>query len=326
MQYTKLGHTGLEVSRICLGTMGFGQPGRWIHDWVIDEDASREVMRTALDAGINFFDTADVYSLGGSEEILGKHLKQMANRDEIVLATKVHGTMHEGPNGHGLSRKHIMSAIDASLTRLGTDYVDLYIIHRWDYDTPIEETMEALNDVVRSGKARYIGASAMFAWQFLEALHVSEKHGWSRFISMQNHYNLLYREEEREMLPLCRAKGIGVTPYSPLAAGRLARDWNSSSQRAESDVIAKQKYDSTQDTDRKIVDAVGLVAEQRSVPRAQVALAWLLSRDPVAAPLIGGTKPEHITSALPALELELTADECAALEEHYVPHQVVGAS
>ncbi|GAB2490657.1 aldo/keto reductase [Luteococcus sediminum] len=326
MEYTKLGRSGLEVSRLCLGTMGFGTPGEWIHDWVIDEQASREVVKTALDAGINFFDTADVYSQGGSERILGKHLKDMARRDEIVLATKVNGRMHEGPNGEGLSRKHIMSAIDASLERLGTDYVDLYIIHRWDYTTPIEETMEALNDVVRSGKARYIGASAMFAWQFLEALHVSEKHGWSKFISMQDHYNLLYREEEREMLPLCRAKGIGVTPYSPLAAGRLARDWDSTSERAKSDFVARQKYDATEQTDRRIVDAMGQVAEAHGVPRAQVALAWLLAQEPVASPLIGATRTSHITSALPALELELSDDDKALLEEHYVPHAVVGAA
>ncbi len=326
MEYTKLGHTGLDVSRFCLGTMGFGIPGHWIHDWVIGEDESRAVVKTALDAGINFFDTANVYSQGDSEEILGKHLRELANRDDIVLATKVHGHMRKAPNGGGLSRKHIMAEIDASLKRLGTDYVDLYIIHRWDYATPIEETMEALNDVVRAGKARYIGASAMFAWQFLEALHVSESHGWAKFISMQNHYNLLYREEEREMLPLCRAKGIGVTPYSPLAAGRLARDWNSTSKRAESDFIAKQKYDSTAEQDKAIVDAVGRIAEERGVTRAQVALAWLLAQEPVCSPLIGATKPEHITSALPALEIKLTADECAALEADYVPHAVVGAS
>lgn len=325
MEYVKLGSTGLDVSRLCLGTMGFGDPERWIHQWVLEEDAARPVIKHALDAGINFFDTANVYSIGRSEEILGKALVDYAKRDEIVLATKVHGRMHEGPNGAGLSRKAILAEVEASLQRLGTDYIDLYIIHRWDYSVPIEETMQALNDVVRSGKVRYIGASAMFAWQFLQAQHVAEVNGWTKFISMQNHYNLLYREEEREMMPLLRATGVASTPYSPLAAGRLTRDWDADTERARTDATAKAKYDSTESTDRAIVEQVAKIAEQRAVPRVHVALAWLLSKEPVVSPLIGATKNSHIDSALGALELELTADEIAALEAPYVPHEVVGA-
>lgn len=325
MEYVKLGSSGLEVSRLCLGTMGFGDPHRWIHPWVLEEEASRPVIKHALDAGITFFDTANVYSLGRSEEILGKALVDYATRDEIVLATKVHGRMHEGPNGGGLSRKAILSEVEKSLQRLGTDYIDLYIIHRWDYTVPIEETMQALNDVVRSGKVRYIGASAMFAWQFLQAQHVAETHGWTKFISMQNHYNLLYREEEREMMPLLRELGVASTPYSPLAAGRLTRDWEADTDRARTDTTAKAKYDSTESTDRAIVEQVATIAEQRGVPRVHVALAWLLAKDPVVSPLIGATKNSHIDSALGALELELTTEEIAALEAPYVPHEVVGA-
>ena len=325
MEYVKLGSTGLDVSRLCLGTMGFGDPERWIHQWVLEEDAARPVIKHALDAGINFFDTANVYSIGRSEEILGKALVDYAKRDEIVLATKVHGRMHEGPNGAGLSRKAILAEVEASLQRLGTDYIDLYIIHRWDYTVPIEETMQALNDVVRSGKVRYIGASAMFAWQFLQAQHVAEKNGWTKFISMQNHYNLLYREEEREMMPLLRATGVASTPYSPLAAGRLTRDWDADTERARTDATAKAKYDSTESTDRAIVEQVAKIAEQRGVPRVHVALAWLLAKEPVVSPLIGATRNSHIDGALGALELELTADEIAALEAPYVPHEVVGA-
>ena len=256
MEYTKLGNTGMDVSRICLGCMGFGDATRWIHKWVLNEENSRPIIKKALELGINFFDTANVYSLGKSEEILGRALKDFANRDEVVIATKVHGKMHDGPNGAGLSRKAILSEIDNSLKRLGTDYVDLYQIHRWDYQTPIEETMEALHDVVRAGKARYIGASAMFAWQFQKALHVAEKHGWTRFVSMQDHLNLLYREEEREMLPLCREEKIGVIPYSPLASGRLTRDWSKDrTLRSETDQIAKSKYDATAETDQQVVSA-----------------------------------------------------------------------
>src|ERR671927_1128488 len=275
MEYAKLGNTGMDVSRICVGCMGFGDANRWIHKWVLDEDNSRPIIKKALELGINFFDTANVYSVGASEEILGRALKDFANRDEVVIATKVHGRMLEGPNGSGLSRKAIMSEIDKSLRRLGTDYVDLYIIHRWDYNTPIEETMEALHDVVKAGKARYIGASAMNAWQFQQALHVAEQHGWTRFVSMQDHLNLIYREEEREMLPLCRVEGIGVTPYSPLASGRLTRDWSAESTlRSETDQIAKSKYDATTETDRQIVERVAELAEQHGVPRVHNALAW----------------------------------------------------
>ena len=325
MDYTKLGNTGLEVSRICLGCMGFGDAERWIHTWVLNEDHSRPIIKHALELGINFFDTANVYSLGASEEILGRALQDFANRDEVVIATKVHGTMREGPNGGGLSRKAILSEIDHSLQRLGTEYVDLYIIHRWDYDTPIAETMEALHDVVKAGKARYIGASAMWAWQFGKALHVAEQHGWTRFVSMQNHLNLIYREEEREMLPLCRAEGIGVTPYSPLASGRLTRDWSAEpTLRSETDQIAKSKYDATADTDRQVVERVAEIAEQHGVPRVHIALAWLLQKSPVTAPIIGATKISHLDAAVGALSVKLTEDEVASLEAPYVPHPVVG--
>ncbi|MGP9745431.1 aldo/keto reductase [Brachybacterium sp. AOP29-B2-41] len=325
MEYVKLGSTGLDVSRLCLGAMGFGDPERWIHQWVLEEDAARPVIRHALDVGINFFDTANVYSIGRSEEILGKALVDFAKRDEIVLATKVHGRMHDGPNGAGLSRKAILAEVEASLRRLGTDYIDLYIIHRWDYTVPIEETMRALDDVVRSGKVRYIGASAMFSWQFLQAQHVAEVNGWTKFISMQNHYNLLYREEEREMMPLLRELGVASTPYSPLAAGRLTRDWNADTERARTDATAQTKYDSTEDTDRAIVEHVARIAEDRGVERVHVALAWLLAKDPVVSPIIGATKISHLDSALGGLDLELTVDEIAALEAPYVPHQVSGA-
>ncbi|HUS17290.1 MAG TPA: aldo/keto reductase [Chloroflexia bacterium] len=325
MEYTKLGHTGLDVSRLCLGCMGFGDADRWIHKWVLDEAGSRPVIQHALELGINFFDTANVYSLGRSEEILGAALRDFANRDEVVIATKVHGRMHDGPNGAGLSRKAILSEIDHSLHRLGTDYVDLYIIHRWDYETPIEETMEALHDVVRAGKARYIGASAMFAWQFQKALHVAAQHGWTRFVAMQNHLNLIYREEEREMLPVCREAKIGVTPYSPLAAGRLTRDWSAdSSLRAATDQIARSKYDATAAADRQIVERVAEIAAQQGVPRAHIALAWLLQKQPVTAPIIGATKIAHLDDAIGALAVHLSAAEVAYLEEPYVPHPIVG--
>ena len=325
MEYTKLGNTGLDVSRICLGCMGFGDATRWIHQWVLDEEHSRPIVKHALELGINFFDTANVYSLGASEEILGRALRDFANRDEVVIATKVHGRMHEGPNGAGLSRKAILSEIDHSLRRLETDYVDLFIIHRWDYDTPIEETMEALHDVVRAGKARYIGASAMFAWQFQKALYVAERHGWTRFVSMQDHLNLIYREEEREMLPLCRAEGIGVTPYSPLASGRLTRDWSADSTlRAATDEVARSKYDATAGTDRQIVERVAELAEKHGVPRVHIALAWLLQKQPVAAPIIGATKTAHLDDAAGALAVHLSEEEVAYLEAPYVPHRIVG--
>ncbi|WP_159888547.1 aldo/keto reductase [Paenibacillus puerhi] len=324
MEYVKLGHTGLDVSRLCLGCMSFGVAERWIHPWVLDEERSRPIIKKALELGINFFDTANVYADGTSEEIVGRALKDFANRDEIVLATKVHFRMHQGPNGAGLSRKAIMSEIDKSLKRLGTDYVDLYQIHRWDYDTPIEETMEALHDVVKAGKARYLGASAMYAWQFLKAQHVAESRGWTRFVSMQNHYNLIYREEEREMLPLCEVEKIGVIPYSPLASGRLTRDWRETTHRSETDQVQKSKYDATADTDRLIVERVAAIAEQRGVSRAQIALAWVLHKQSVTAPIIGATKIANLEDAVAALSITLTPEEMASLEEPYVPHPVVG--
>jgi aryl-alcohol dehydrogenase-like predicted oxidoreductase len=325
MEYTKLGNTGMDVSRICLGCMGFGDPGRWIHQWVLNEENSRPIIRQALELGINFFDTANVYSIGASEEILGRALKEFANRDEVVIATKVHGKMREGPNGSGLSRKTILSEIDQSLKRLGTDYVDLYQIHRWDYQTPIEETMEALHDVVKAGKARYIGASAMFAWQFQKALYVAEKHNWTRFVSMQNHLNLIYREEEREMLPLCRAENIGVIPYSPLASGRLTRDLTAErTLRSETDQIARLKYDATEEADRRVIERVASIAEKHGVLRAQIALAWLLQKAPVVAPIVGATKISHLQDAVGALAVQLTPEEIAYLEELYTPHSIVG--
>ncbi|OMF25674.1 oxidoreductase [Paenibacillus sp. FSL H8-0548] len=325
MEYVKLGNTGLDVSRLCLGCMSFGVAERWTHPWVLDEEHSLPIIKKALELGINFFDTANIYSDGTSEEIVGRALKEYANRDEIVLATKVHFRMHEGPNGAGLSRKAIMSEIDKSLKRLGTDYVDLYQIHRWDYNTPIEETMEALHDVVKAGKARYIGASAMFAWQFQKALHVAERNGWTKFVSMQNHLNLIYREEEREMLPLCKEEKIGVIPYSPLASGRLARDWSETTHRSETDQAQKSKYDATANTDRLIVERVAAIAEKHGVPRAQIALAWLLQKEPVTAPIFGATQISHLEDAVAALSITLTPEEIASLEETYVPHPVVGA-
>lgn len=325
MDYVKLGHTGLDVSRICLGCMSFGTAEGWTHNpWALDEEASRAIIKQALELGVNFFDTANVYAYGRSEEILGRALKDFANRDEVVIATKVHGKMREGPNGAGLSRKAILSEIEHSLRRLGTEYVDLYIIHRWDYQTPIEETMEALHDVVKAGKARYIGASAMYAWQFQKALYVAEKHGWTRFVSMQNHLNLIYREEEREMLPLCRAEKIAVTPYSPLASGRLARDWSETTTRYETDRIAKWKYDATAEADKAVVERLAQVAEKRGVPRAQVALAWLLQKEPVVAPIIGATKRSHLETAVESLAIRLTPEEITFMEEPYVPHPIVG--
>ncbi|MCY8995687.1 aldo/keto reductase [Bacillus inaquosorum] len=324
MDYVKLGHSGLEVSRLCLGCMSFGAAEKWVHQWVLDEEKSRPIIKKALELGINFFDTANVYSMGASEEILGRALKDYANRDEIVLATKVHQRMHEGPNGAGLSRKAIMSEIDKSLKRLGTDYVDLYIIHRWDYHTPIEETMEALHDVVKAGKARYIGASAMYAWQFQKALHVAEKNGWTKFVSMQNHLNLIYREEEREMLPLCKEEKMGVTPYSPLASGRLTREWSETTHRSETDQIQKSKYDATADADRLVVERLAAIAEKHGVSRTHIALAWLLQKEPVTAPIIGATKMSHLEDAVRALSVKLTSEEIALLEEPYVPHPIVG--
>ena len=326
MEYVKFGNTGMDVSRICLGAMGFGDVEKWTHKWVLDEEHSRPVIKKALDLGINFFDTANVYSMGESEKILGRALKDYAKRDDIVLATKVHQTMRpDRPNSGGLSRKEIMSEINHSLERLETDYVDLYIIHRWDYHTPIEETMEALNDVVKSGKARYIGASAMYTWQFQKAQRVAEQNGWTKFVSMQNHLNLLYREEEREMIPFCEDQKIAITPYSPLASGRLTRDWTGDTKRSLTDQTSKMKYDQTMDQDRVIVERVAQVAEELDVKRAQVALAWLMQKEVVTVPIIGATKESHLLDALPAIDVTLTPEQVAFLEEPYLPHQVVGA-
>jgi aryl-alcohol dehydrogenase-like predicted oxidoreductase len=321
MQYVKLGSTGLDVSRICLGCMSYGGPEAGTHQWSLGEDEARPFFQQAIEAGINFFDTANVYSAGTSEEITGRALRDFANRDEIVLATKVHGRMRPGPNGAGLSRKEIMTEIDHSLRRLGTDYVDLYQIHRWDATTPVEETLEALHDVVKAGKARYIGASSMYAWQFSKALYLSERNGWTAFVTMQNHYNLLYREEEREMLPLCADKGIGVIPWSPLARGRLTRPWDAGTARSQTDEFGKTLY---HDNDRLIVEEVAKVAAGRGVPPAQVALAWVLANPVVTAPIIGATKPGHIDDAVAALDIELSAEEKAGLEAAYSPHSIAG--
>jgi 1-deoxyxylulose-5-phosphate synthase len=324
LEYVKLGRTGLDVSRICLGCMSYGGSNRGNHAWSLDEAASRPFIKRALEAGINFFDTANRYSLGSSEEILGRAIKDFARREEVVIATKVYGRMRPGPNGAGLSRKAIMVEIDASLQRLGTDYVDLYQIHRWDYDTPIEETLEALHDVVKVGKARYIGASSMHAWQFARALSIAERHGWTRFVSMQNLVNLLYREEEREMLPLCAAEGIAVIPWSPQARGRLTRNWDYSSVRTETDEAFRRLFAKTEEADRKVIDRVAQVAAARGIPRAQVALAWLLAKPIVTAPIVGATKLEHLDDAVASVNLRLSGDEITALEEPYVPHAVVG--
>ena len=321
MKYTKLGNTGLDVSRICLGCMSYGVPERGGHPWSLDEEHSRPFIQRAVEAGINFFDTANVYSDGTSEEIVGRALADFAHRDELVLATKVHGQMHTGPNGWGLSRKAIMSEIDASLRRLGTDYVDLYQIHRWDRRTPIEETMEALHDVVKAGKARYIGASSMFAWQFSKAQYVAERHGWTKFVSMQNHYNLLYREEEREMMPLCIDQGVGVIPWSPLARGRLTRDWDDVTARSETDEFGKSLY---RTAEREIIERVAAVASERGVSRAQVALAWVASHSVVSAPIVGATKTEHLDDAIASIDIKLTEAEIAALSEPYTPQPVSG--
>jgi aryl-alcohol dehydrogenase-like predicted oxidoreductase len=324
MEYVRLGSTGMKVSRICLGCMGFGDAEHWVHKWVLNEENSRPIIKHALELGINFFDTANVYSIGVSEEILGRALKDFAPRDEVIIATKLFGKMNDKPNGGGLSRKAILSEVDNSLKRLGTDYVDLYQIHRWDYETPIEETMEALHDVVKMGKVRYIGASAMFAWQFQKALHVAEKHGWTRFVSMQDHLNLIYREEEREMLPLCRAEKIGVIPYSPLASGRLTRETTESTHRSETDQIAKMKYDATIETDQQVIARVADLAQKHGVPRVHIALAWLLQKEPVTAPIIGATKISHLEDAVGALAVKLSQEEVTYLEEPYVPHPIVG--
>ena len=321
MEYTRLGSTGLQVSRICLGMMSYGTPS-W-REWVLDIDASRPLVRSAVEAGVTFFDTADVYSVGVSEEVTGTLLREFfPRREDYVLATKVHGVMSDRPNDRGLSRKHVMASIDNSLRRLGTDHVDLYQIHRWDPNTPIEETMEALHDIVRAGKARYIGASSMYAWQFAKAQHTADLGGWTRFVSMQDHYNLIYREEEREMHPLCLDQGVGVIPWSPLARGRLARlPEERTTTRSSSDPIADRMYTESDDA---VVQAVADVAKSRGLPLAQVALAWMLHKEAVSAPIVGATKPGHVEDAVAAVDVELTDEEIAALETPYVPHPVLG--
>jgi aryl-alcohol dehydrogenase-like predicted oxidoreductase len=320
MQYARLGESGLEVSRITVGCMSWGDGGQ-ARPWTKDEEFAESTIKAALDAGINFFDTANVYSHGTSEEYAGRSLWKHADREEVVLATKVHGRMRPGPNGAGLSRKAIMHEIDASLTRLGTDYVDLYQIHRWDPKVPIEETMEALHDVVRAGKARYLGASSMYAWQFAKAQHVAERNGWTRFVSMQNHYNLIYREEEREMMPLCIDQGVGVIPWSPLARGRLTRPWDAKTARSDTDEFGRSLY---RDEDATLVEKVLTIAERRGVAPAQVALAWLLAQPGVTSPIVGTTKAEHLTDAVAAVDLTLTDDEQAELSDGYVPHAIAG--
>ncbi len=324
MDHIKLGSTGLDVSRVALGCMSYGTPERGTHPWTLPEEDSRPFIKQALELGINFFDTANMYSDGTSEEIVGRALRDFANRDEVVIATKVYMRMRPGPNGAGLSRKAIMAEIDHSLRRLGTEYVDLYQIHRWDYEVPIEETLEALHDVVKAGKALHIGASSMYAWQFSKALYTSALNGWTGFATMQNHYNLLNREEEREMLPLCEDMGIGVIPWSPLARGRLTRPWDEDTARSGQDEVLKSLYTQSVDSDRQIVEAVAQIAEQRSVPRAQVALAWVAGRAPVSAPIVGATKPHHLQDAVAALDLQLTDEEVAALEAPYIPHPIEG--
>ncbi len=319
MRYRRLGNTGLQVSAICLGAMSFGETTE--RAWALDEDSSRAIIRRALDAGVNFIDTANVYNAGTSEEFVGRALREFAHRDDVVLATKVHGRMRPGPNGRGLSRKAILTEIDHSLRRLQVDYVDLYQIHRWDPEVPIEETLEALNDVVRAGKARYIGASSMHAWQFTKALYVSDLNGWARFVSMQNHYNLIYREEEREMLPLCADQGIGVLPWSPLARGRLARPWGETTLRSRTDEFGKSLY---RDDDRSIVDVVVDLAARRGISPARIAMAWLLRNPLVTSPIVGVTKSDHLDDALAAVDLTLDDAEIAALEAPYRPHEVVG--
>jgi aryl-alcohol dehydrogenase-like predicted oxidoreductase len=333
MEYVNLGKTGMKISRICLGCMSYGAPATGdkikpgSHAWALDEQQSAPFFRQALDLGINFFDTANVYSAGASEEVLGRFLKANVRREAVVIATKVNGLMRDEPNGQGLSRKEIFYELDQSLRRLQTDYVDLYQIHRWDYSTPIEETLEALHDVVKAGKVRYIGASSMYAWQFTKALYLADLHGWTRFVSMQNHYNLLYREEEREMIPLCEAEDIGVIPWSPLARGRLARPWQSeTTKRLETDQFGKTLYAKTEDADRKVVEILGQVAEGRGVPQAQVALAWMLSKPMISSPIVGATKPNHMVDAAAAVSLHLTAEEIAGLEAPYIPHTVLGFS
>ena len=322
MQFTRLGKSGLKVSRLALGCMTYGDPARGNHEWTLPEEESRPLIRQALDLGINFFDCANSYSDGTSEEIVGRALKDFVPREEIVLASKVYfPTRRSDANAKGLSRRSIMREIDASLSRLGTDYLDLYQIHRWDEETPIEETMEALHDLVRAGKVRYLGASSMHAWQFAKAQAVAERNGWTKFVSMQNQVNLLYREEEREMLPLCADQGVGVVPWSPLARGRLTRPWNTRTRRDETDNVTKRLYEGREETDRQVVAAVEAVANRHGVPMAQVALAWLLAKPVVAAPIIGASKPGHLADAMAALEIQLAPEDIAALEAPYLPRR-----
>ena len=324
MEYRNLGRTGLKVSPLCLGCMSFGDASKGWHKWIMDEEASRPVIRRAVEAGINFFDTANIYAAGTSEEVTGRALKDFARREEIVIATKAHGRWGKGPNQAGLSRKALFQAIDDSLARLGTDYVDLYQIHRWDYETPIEETLEALHDIVKAGKARYIGASSMHAWQFHKALNLQAANGWARFVSMQNYVNLIYREEEREMLPLCRDEGVGVIPWSPLARGRLARPWGENTPRIASDVFGATLFAHTEANDRRVADALAAVSAQRGATRAQVALAWLLCKPGITAPIVGASKAGHFDDAVAALKIELSDAELATLEAPYLAHAVVG--
>ena len=326
MEYVRLGRSGLKVSRLCLGCMTYGDPQRGKHEWTLPEEQSRPLIQQAIEAGINFFDTANSYSDGNSEEIVGRAIRDFAKRDEVVIATKLYPPMRAGPNAAGLSRKAVMTEIDHSLARLGTDYVDLYQVHRWDYTTPIEETLEALHDVVKAGKARYIGASSMYAYQFAKALALAERHGWTRFVSMQNQYNLMYREEEREMMRLCREEGIGVIPWSPLARGRLTRDFDATTFRMETDEFGKKLHKRSGDSDRAVVQALTKVAQARGVPRAQVALAWVAGKSPVTAPIIGASKASHLVDAVAALSLELTREEVASLEAPYVPREAAGFS
>ena len=321
MQYAKLGNSGLSVSKICLGAMSFGTPDRGPHAWTMNEEDSRVIIKNALDAGINFFDTANIYSAGSSEEILGKALNDFADRDEVVIATKLNGAMRKDANAAGLSRKAVMTEIDHSLRRLGTDYVDLYQIHRFDRRTPVEETMEALHDVVKSGKVRYIGASSMYAWQFSKMQYTAEINGWNKFISMQDHYNLLHREEEREMLPLCIDQGVGVIPWSPLARGRLTRPWDTVSARSETDEFGQSLY---HDDDKVIVEQVEAIAKHHGVPAAQVALAWVLAKPGITSPIVGVTKPQHLSDAIAALDVKLTEDDMTALEQPYTPRAIAG--
>jgi aryl-alcohol dehydrogenase-like predicted oxidoreductase len=326
MNYAKLGNTGLQVSRFCLGCMSYGQATtgmiRW--PWTLSEEDSRPFIKRALEAGVNFFDTANVYSDGQSELVLGRAIRDFTRRDEVVLATKVWGPVRPDPNGRGLSRKAILGEIDKSLQRLGTDYVDLYIIHRFDPETPLEETLEALNDVVRAGKARYLGASSMLAWQLMKAIGIQRARGWATFISMQNYYNLIYREEEREMLRLCLSEGVGVTPWSPLARGRLARPWSEEpkTERAKTDAFAEKLFGKTVDLDRPVIDRVNEVARQRGLPPSQIALAWMLHKPAVTSPIVGATKPHHLEDAVAALSVKLSGEEIARLEEVYQPHAV----